>query len=404
MVKIKEKQGKSEKELLIIEQQPSTIVSNGLEIRWIRFRVLAQLLRIFNARVGNPFATFKAVKGLRKKFKSIQGEKMLVKLARVDGKYFWKLGSPSFPSEASRSMQRREAESLLFDQPYNGLRTLFIAITKKCTLHCEHCFEWDNLNQPEKLSDEDLIELVLKYQAYGTTQIMLSGGEPMLRLDSIFKILKKARTGTDFWIITSGMGLSEQNAVSLKAAGLTGVMISLDHYNAEGHNRFRGHEKAFEWAIGAALNARKAGLAITLSLCASKEFVNPESLRLYMELAKKLGVAFVQILEPRASGRYAGQQVALSEAQIDLLENLYTEYNNHPDYKDYPIVNYLGYHQRRMGCFGGGNRFFYIDTDGDAHACPFCTGKVCSALEFSAEDAVALLNQGQCHTFEKSVF
>lgn len=113
MVKIKEKQGKSEKELLIIEQQPSTIVSNGLEIRWIRFRVLAQLLRIFNARVGNPFATFKAVKGLRKKFKSIQGEKMLVKLARVDGKYFWKLGSSSFPSEASRSMQRREAESLL---------------------------------------------------------------------------------------------------------------------------------------------------------------------------------------------------------------------------------------------------------------------------------------------------
>ncbi len=271
-------------------------------------------------------------------------------------------------------------------------------------MQCEHCFEWDNLNQQERLTDDQLIDLVQRYQKYGTTQVMLSGGEPMLRLDSIFKILENAFTGTDFWIFTSGLGLTEKNARQLKKKGLTGVLISLEHFKPELHNKFRGHKKAFQWVVEAAQNAKKAGLVTTLSLCATRSFVSLENLQHYMELAKRLGVAFVQFIDVRASGRYADQAVELSKEQIQLLEAFYLNYNNNSKYLNYPIISYLGYHQRRMGCFGGGNRFFYIDTDGDAHLCPFCTGKTCSALEFSVEDTVDLLRQGSCHAFEDSVF
>ena len=38
-----------------------------------------------------------------------------------------------------------------------------------------------------------------------------------------------------------------------------------------------------------------------------------------MELAKKLGVSFVQILEPIAAGRYKGKKVFLSEGQLKFL-------------------------------------------------------------------------------------
>jgi MoaA/NifB/PqqE/SkfB family radical SAM enzyme len=404
MVEINLNTADAETSLVPLSELPSPIVTNPLERQWVRLAVIRQLFRLFQDRLSHPLKAIREIRHLKQKFKNAQGDKMLAKVTKVNRRYFWKIGAPGFPSEALRAMQGREVDALLSGQPFAGLRTLFLAITKKCSLQCEHCFEWDNLNQQEKLTDDQLIDLVKKYQNYGTTQVMLSGGEPMLRLDSIFKILENANRGTDFWIFTSGLGLTEKNTKQLKQKGLTGVLISLDHFDPDLHNKFRGHKKAFQWVVEGARNAKKAGLVVTLSLCATKPFVNQGNLDQYMELAKRLGVAFVQFIDVRASGRYSGQEVELSDSQIELLESFYLKYNNDPQFRKFPIISYLGYHQRRMGCFGGGNRFFYIDTDGDAHLCPFCTGKTCSALEFSAEDAIDLLRQGSCHAFEGSIF
>lgn len=194
--------------------------------------------------------------------------------------------------------------------------------------------------------------------------------------------------------------LDERKAQLLKAAGLTGVMVGLDHCDAERHDRFRGRAGAFDGAIRAVLSAKAAGLAVSLSLCITRDFATAESLRRYLNLACQLGVTFVQFLEPRAAGRYAGQDVELHPEQLQLLDEFYLRYNSDPAFADYPIINYLGYHQRRMGCFGAGNRFLYIDTDGDAQRCPFCQGKVASLLEFPMEDIVGLLQQRGRQAFE----
>ena len=122
-----------------------------------------------------------------------------------------------------------------------------------------------------------------------------------------------------------------------------------------------------------------------------------------MEFAKKLGVVFVQILEPRAVGRYTGRNVALSSEQISLLEKMYLDFNSSKKLKSYPIMNYLGYHQRKVGCFGAGNRFFYIDAGGDAHLCPFCQGKMGNVLHNTAEDIIRLLEKSKCHVYNSHV-
>ncbi len=341
---------------------------------------------------------------MMRKFQTIFGEPMPTKVAKVGKRYFWHLGVAGFPSEASLRVHGNEVSRFISGQQPTGLRSLLFAITKKCPMNCEHCFEWDNLNQQEELSTANLVQIVLKYQEYGTSQIMFSGGEPMLRVNDICEVLKTAQSGTDFWIISSGLGLNLERAHRLKKVGLTGVMISLDHFEANKHNEFRGFENAYDSAIQAVINANQAGLVTTLSLCATKDFTTAENLAAYMNLAKSLGVSFVQILEPRASGRYKGKEVELGKEEILLLEKTYIEYNTTPAYVDFPIVNYLGYHQRRVGCFGAGNRFFYIDTDGDAHVCPFCTNKVANTLQFSAEDMVNLVGQHACHAFDKSDF
>ena len=383
--------------------QASPLILSEHQKRKAKREVLLEMYRILNKKTGNPVTTIRLLASFKKKYQNIFGGKMMSKIAEVDGRTFHRLGSPGFPSRASQKMYENEFSRLMSDEVPKGLRTLIIAITKKCPLNCEHCFEWENLNKEETMSADELIDMVRSYQDYGTTQIMFSGGEPLMRKNDLLEILDSTQPGTDFWIITSGLGLNLENARLLKERGLTGVMVSLDHHEAAQHNQFRGNKKAFDWAVSAVKNSNEVGLVTALSLCATRAYTAPENLSRYMDLAKSLGVSFVQILEAREAGRYKGKDVMLEAHHLKLIDETYLKYNSEKRYASYPIVNSLGYHQRRIGCFGGGNRFFYIDTDGDAHLCPYCVGKSSNAVHNSPEQVIDRLKQGSCHVFEESL-
>jgi MoaA/NifB/PqqE/SkfB family radical SAM enzyme len=380
--------------------QESPIVSKAFEKRKLKWRVTLDLFKIILKQSWNPITIIKCINRIKQNFKEVQGEALLTKAVKVDNRYYWRMATPGFPSPALYRMHENEVNRLFPPQANTGMRTIIFSITKKCALSCEHCVEWDRMQIGEELSLDELIETVNKYQEFGTVQIMLSGGEPMLRVNDIYKLLKHAKASTDFWIITSGLGLNRFRANKLKNAGLIGVLISLDHYIPDLHDIFRGYHDSFNAATSAAIHAKNAGLVTALSLCATKSFTNERNLRAYMDLAKKLGVSFVQILEPRAAGRYVGKDVELSKSQLDLLDQIYLEYNSSAKYQEYPIINYLGFHQRRIGCFGGGNRFFYIDSDGDAHVCPFCSDKIANVRDHSADQLVNLLSKNACHDFD----
>ncbi|MFC7669857.1 radical SAM protein [Hymenobacter humi] len=246
------------------------------------------------------------------------------------------------------------------------------------------------------------MSLVATFQARHVSQIFFSGGEPMLRVNDLVAVVEAAQPGTDFWVITSGFNFTRENAGRLKQAGFTGVTISLDHHEPARHNAFRGSPDAYNNAVQAAAYASEVGLVVNLSLCATQEFTTEANLLAYARLARQLGVTFIQILEPRAVGHYAGKAVDLSPAQVALLEAFYVKLNFGPDYLDWPMVHYYGYHQRRMGCGGAADRFLYVDTDGDLHACPFCQKKSGSALCGSLNDSLDALNTNGCHAFAQT--
>jgi MoaA/NifB/PqqE/SkfB family radical SAM enzyme len=344
--------------------------------------------------------TIRLIRGLMAKFQKTNDQPPFTKVAKVDGRYFWGLSLNGFPSPATDLMFENEMTRVVPFKKHPGLRTLLISVTKKCPMNCEHCFEWYNLNQKESLSVADLQEIVRRYQELGTPQIFFGGGEPMVRIKDLYKVLDSAKTGTDFWIYTSGFGFSPEHAHKLRAAGLTGLLISIDHHEPEEHNRFRGYPGAFEAAANACRWAQEAGLVVALSLCVRPDYASREDLSAYMDLSRKLGASFVRFLEARSTGRYQDQTVALSPDQLQQIKTLYHDYNTAPEYWDYPLIDLPDNQRRNIGCVAGGHRFFYIDTDGDAHACPFCSRKVCNVLEHEAPEVIRQLKQGSCHIFE----
>ena len=298
-----------------------------------------------------------------------------------------------------RSLHRTRAERIApFRASQPALQTLIFAITKRCPLRCEHCCEWDALNQQETLSSSEIGAAIARFQKRGVAQVLLSGGEPLQRFDDLIALLNSAAAESDFWILTSGFGLTPERAGRLRQAGLTGVALSLDHWNRDAHDRFRGLNGSFEWVERAAANAHGAGLLVALSLCPTRDFVSRENLDEDARTAQRLGAGFVQILEPRPVGHYRGRDVQLTEPHIALLEEFYLRLNSDSSCVNMPAVAYADRTRRRTRCFGAGDRYAYVDTDGRLHPCPFCRTPAGSVLGAGLDSALQTLQANGCPT------
>jgi MoaA/NifB/PqqE/SkfB family radical SAM enzyme len=386
-----------------VPQLAPTMISSWWKRTWLAARLRIHDFSLLRKHVSKEDSLLSLIQKARALRQLYYGTKSIRKLALVDGRYYWTHHCPGWPSAAYDSTMHNEISRLVshLQKPVNPY-IAFVAITKKCPLACEHCFEWDNLNKREKLLLADIHNMVQKLQESGVTQVLFSGGEPMLRVHDMAEVIKAAKPGTDFWVFTSGYHFTAENARLLKDAGLTGVSVSLDHYQEAAHNTFRQRPDAYVNAISAVREAHEAGLVVSLALCAIKAFVTEENLMEYAKLAKQLGVAFIQLLEPRAVGHYTGKNVDLTAAQIQLLSGFYEKINLEQAYVGWPIVVFHGYHQRRAGCSGAGDRFFYIDTDGDLHACPFCQKKKGSLLTGSLSEGLSCIKSQGCHVFSSS--
>jgi len=320
----------------------------------------------------------------------------LPKFVTVRGRHFYALHTPGWPSRAFDDFVRREIDRAALSGPSATTQMAIVAITARCALKCEHCFEWDALNQPEPLSSADLHEVVRRLHARGLGQIFFSGGEPLQRFDDLLSITTMIAADTDAWILTSGVGLTRDRANRLAAAGLTGVAISLDHWDDAAHDRFRGLPGAGAAVTRAAAHAREAGLVVALSLCPTRAFVTASNLERYAMRARDLGASFIQILEPKAVGHYAGQDVALTGEQRRQLEAFCARLNTDPAARHLPSVTYPDWSTRVLGCVGGGDRYLYIDTRGDLHACPFCRTPGRRALDGDLDVSISRLQAAGC--------
>ncbi len=380
----------------MINSEESPMV-HGIKLKLVTRLIKIHIFFIALFHFKNWRKTMTTVNVLKSRIKKYIGPKYIQRIAQVDGYYYWDMYGAGWPSSLFVRNVIRECERInSTDADHVGMRNVLFGFTVKCPMQCEHCFEWDNLNLKEKLSFEDVCLIIEKLIQYGVGQIHLGGGEPMMRYEDLLSLLKRYRNQVGFWIVTSGYQLTKERAYELKAAGLTGICVSIDHHDEQWHNEFRHHKKIFSMACEAAVAARETGMVTALSLCATREFLTHENLEAYMLMAKRLKVSFVQLLEPRATGHYAGKDVQLSDDHKKMLEQLFLKVSHDPSYSSYPAVIYHEYYKPTLGCRGAGAGAFYIDPLANVHACPFCRKSAGNLLTDSVADCVDKLKINGC--------
>jgi MoaA/NifB/PqqE/SkfB family radical SAM enzyme len=372
----------------------------GFRAEIARLRILLHIIILGISVLKNPFASLKVLAKIRKKRKTIHGLRPVKKFIKSGNRYFLSDDIPGWPSSAFNGYFRSE---IIRASGQHGVKvplsTVFISITSKCTLRCKHCYEWNNISKDESLTLENLKEIIGKIKDYGAFHIQLSGGEPLERMDDLLVLTESFHKDTDLWLNTSGFGFTDQRAQALKKAGLTGAEISLDHWDENEHNSFRGNSKSFFWVREAVRNCHETGILTSLSLCATNTFISKENLAKYAELAMEWGVSFIRILEPKEAGRYNGKEIRLAPEQISMLEEFFIKSDSPGQLPEYPVISYPGYNQRRNGCIGAGNRYLYIDSKGEIHACPFCHRSAGNAITCRIEDAVSILKSVGCKDY-----
>ena len=362
-----------------IKKREQAPLLQGLEKKIVLFLIKLRVVCIACITLKHPGRIVKTLNRLVKLRSNIWAGD-LKKIYRVGGKYYFNQYTPGWPSKAHDLLIKDELKRQSRPNEVERLSFVFLAITRKCPLRCEHCLEWNNLNQPETFTRQELFQTIDMLHKDGVLQVHFSGGEPMVRFKDLLQLIRFASRKMESWVLTSGFNFSRKNAELLKQVGCTGIVVSLDHYQAEKHNQFRGSD-SFDNATGAVNIALQTGFVVSLSVCATKEFIEEGSMMPYLEFAKSLGVHFVQVLEPKEVGRYKGKDVLLGKRHITELDAIFKLVNHHKSFRDYPTMLYHGYHQRKVGCFSG-SRSLYVDSAGNVHACPFCQNHLYNIIDW----------------------
>jgi len=115
-------------------------------------------------------------------------------------------------------------------------------VTQRCNLACAHCYisagSWHSAQS--ELSTDDCLRVVDEILAANSSpMLILSGGEPLVR-DDLETIAARATAGGATVVVgTNGIGLTDERIISLKAAGVQGVAVSIDSLDPTYHDRFR---------------------------------------------------------------------------------------------------------------------------------------------------------------------
>lgn len=375
-------------------------IISGFKLSVVRLGVALTILWISFRASHNPFKAIALLRSLVKERLNLHDNAGEIKAVRSGKRYYWSVNVPGWPSETFNHFIYNEFQRINYPMKSN-LQTIIIAITNICPLNCIHCYESENLSNTNRLSIQELKLTMKKIGEKGIRHIQFSGGEPLSRFDDMIELMKYTGNSVDYWINTSGFGLTKEKAKIMKQNGMTGAIISLDDWDEDRHNAIRNHNKSYYWVKEAIRNCHEAEIMVCLSLCPIGEFVSEENLDRYHQLAKNLGAGFIRILEPRKAGRFSGKDIMLNAQKINIIDRFMVSRNRDPKFIKYPIIQFPGHHQRKSGCLGAGNRFLYIDANGEFHACPFCRKPLGNIIRESIESGITKARASGCQLFKQ---
>ena len=136
------------------------------------------------------------------------------------------------------------------------------AVTKACNLKCVHCYASASAEAAEgEFSHAEGVALLDDLKAFGCPAVLFSGGEPLVRPDTLDLMAHALSIGLSCTLSTNGVLIDDAMADRLAALGLKYIGISLDGIQ-ERHDKLRGVKGAYRASLDAIDRCRARGLKV----------------------------------------------------------------------------------------------------------------------------------------------
>lgn len=274
-------------------------------------------------------------------------------------------------------------------------------MTYRCNLRCKFCSFWKNPQRvSEEFTEEEFAESIPKLLEMGVRVVNFAGGEPCIRND-VPEVISHFADKFIVVLNSNGLCIDEEYAQRIWASGCDIVNISLDFFDKEKHNYFRGASNAYDDAIRAMkiLNHRKTKKGQRVAMQAILSPDNIDEFEDMVRLAEELEVDFT--FNPYRFGEHE-VDMSFRNADMNFLKDLRKKY------RSFIATNYaLDKTQEfvRDGCSGTcgmGRYMLAIDPYGNVGPCEnmmqHCAGNIRSdSADTIRENLLKIHEQHLCN-------
>lgn len=180
------------------------------------------------------------------------------------------------------------------------LEYVHIYITRKCNLHCLHCYTDSDVKIEEIKSGEFWKDVIWQLDHLGVKCLHIEGGEALYypQIEDIISEVKKTKI-KELLIVTNGILATPEKLAKLKAAGLKKIAVSLDSFEEEKHNLLR--PKSQKYAIKALEEAVHQGFYTRVSTVLTKK--NVGDIISFVDTLYHMGIRTINIDWFNSAGR-----------------------------------------------------------------------------------------------------
>jgi len=251
-----------------------------------------------------------------------------------------------------------------------------IEVTRRCNLHCPHCFTDAGGRAHPGPDQAALAGLLADLAQAGAETVAFSGGEPLLRRD-LEEVMRAGRERgiARYTLVTNGYYAERERVQSLREAGLEAVQVSVDGADAADHVAVRACSPMdFYRALRAIRLFREAGIVVDVATIVCKSNVKRAAEMLL--LCEALGVRSLRYCSFVPTGRAVDAKMRarfeVPAAALDELLELLRAVKAQPDAPLGVLIDHgIGPWQddAAFRC-DAGESVVYISAEGDLYPCP----------------------------------
>ncbi|ADD02820.1 MULTISPECIES: radical SAM protein [Thermoanaerobacter] len=252
--------------------------------------------------------------------------------------------------------------------------------TEACNLRCAGC--WAGQYKPHNLSFEVMDRVCTEAEELGIYFIVLSGGEPTVRMKDIIKLAERHKNQV-FHLFTNGTLIDEDMIREVKRVGNITFAVSINGLR-ETNDAIRG-EGTFDKIMRTMDLMRENGVLFGYSATYTRTNVEEISSDEFVDMMIDKGAYFAWYFTYIPVGRDPDIQFMVTPEQR---KYMYERINYIRATKELFAIDFWNDGEFSSGCIAGGRRYLHINAAGEVEPCAFIHYSNVNINEVSLKEAL----------------